>query len=282
MLVLMSALGVVGAAAFLWLARNGLRRMYGTCNRRRGELDESLMHIQDEEARQTEAQALKQLRAESKTQARELARIGLSQATLITKAQIDHMTEAYARARRVVEALEVNAERFVGDVSTLKTGIARDTVRGLEHYMCVDEDVVRKGMLEGTAAIVREIEQLGQPELVRALHEYGLCETGTVSLAALVEDERSVIAGLREHHIVAVRTYTSGAPDSLEPATLWVPTSQAICAACSPGSMMVSAALGFRHFNDPMRNLVSEKRRSVEPHPSYETPLIGPTSAVSS
>ncbi|MDC0526289.1 hypothetical protein OAO87_04725 [bacterium] len=122
------------------------------------------------------------------------------------------MNEAYARARRVVEALAANGARFVGDGSTLKTGIAQDTVRGLEYYMCVDEDVVRKGMLEGTAAIVREIEQLGEPELIKALHEYGLCETGGASLAALVADDRSVSAGLREHHVVAVRTYTSGAP----------------------------------------------------------------------
>ena len=168
------------------------------------------------------APAREQLRAEAKAQATELVRIGLRQATLIPTAQIVDVNKAYVRARRVVEALEANVERFVGDTSTLRTGIAQDTVRGLEHYMCVDEDVVRKGMLEGTAAIVREIEQLGQPELIRALHEYGLCETGTVSLAALLEDERSVNAGLREHHIVAVRTYTSCAPACLEPATLGV------------------------------------------------------------
>ena len=81
-------------------------------------------------------------------------------------------------------------------------------VRGLYHFLGVDEVGIWQGLAEGTAAIVREVEALNDSKLTRALHAYGLCKEGAVKLSELTQNERAVRCGLREGHIVAIRLYT--------------------------------------------------------------------------
>jgi len=121
-------------------------------------------------------------------------------------------------------------ERFKGDTHEMLVGRPDDAVRGLEHLMCVSEDEVRAGMLEGTAAIVREVDSLGDAGLQTALHNHAMPKVD-----ALLRHERSVHARLREPHIIAIRLYT--------------------CAA------------GFQHFNDPLRDRERIHTRRAHPLP---------------
>ena len=120
--------------------------------------------------------------------------------------------------------------RFAGDSHEMLTGQPDDAVRGLEHLMGVSENLLRSRMVEGMDAILREVEELGVPELSSALHNILSCDGVETSVAALVAHQRSVLAGLHKPHIVAIRLYT-----------------------CSSG---------FRHFNDPLRD-----RHRIIPHP---------------
>jgi hypothetical protein len=95
-------------------------------------------------------------------------------------------------------------------------------VRGLYYFLRVPELTILRGLVEGVPAIVREVEALGDPQLTKALHKFGMCAEGNVKLAELVAHERARRCGLRDAHVVAIRLYT--------------------------------CADAFRHFNEPMRD----------------------------
>ena len=171
------------------------------------------------------------------------------EARLLTRDESARFVSESLSAERTASALGIS--RFVGHPSLLMTGQAVEAVRGLPHFLRVPEIHVLKGivqiypescscslhpepqpnsstlcfltgLVEGTAAIVREVEAFGEPALTRALHAYGLCEQGDIRLDEYVKHSRAVAAGLREAHIVSIRLYTS--------------------------------ADGFAYFNDPMRD----------------------------
>jgi len=155
----------------------------------------------------------------------------LLEAKLLSREEMARYQDVSLSATRIGDLLGL--ERFVGGTHTLMTGQNSDAVRGLYHFLCVPEVVLLQGLVEGTSAIIREVEAIGEPALTRALHAFGLCEDGNVRLSELTTHKRAVAAGLREAHIVAIRLYTS--------------------------------ADGFAHFNDPLRDQARMEARRAHP-----------------
>jgi len=161
---------------------------------------------------------------------------------LLSAEQVQCFAAACTKVERLNEELFAGEQgafalsRFTADSGELIIGRPDEALRGLESCMGVREDYVRRKMLDGTAAIVAEVEALGVPELTLALHELALCKApqgDAGGLDELVKHERSVLAGLQEAHVVAIRLYTCSA--------------------------------GFAHFNSPMRDVGELK--AAKPHP---------------
>ena len=162
--------------------------------------------------------------------------------------------------------LQTAENRFATSPTELRFGRPAAAALGVEHYMCVTREVVPQGLLDGTAAIVREVSAGGSDEdnecleyVLRAeagsserTYQGGLrrdCgESGTVLACRTVSDGQGGTRGMRleefvshpsaqlanltEAHIVALRLYTTQA---------------------------------FRSINNPLRD--GERFERGEPHP---------------
>jgi len=143
----------------------------------------------------------------------------------------------------------VEENRFANPPSELVFGRPAQAALGVEHYMCVPREAVLHGLLEGTAAIVREVNTAGTDDdrecLEYVLHaeagsserayQGGLkrdCdERGRVLECRTVADSSGVVRGMRledfvshpsaqlanltEAHVVALRLYTTQAFKSI-------------------------------------------------------------------
>lgn len=116
--------------------------------------------------------------------------------------------------------------RFSGDArADLRSGTLVEAARGLQHYMCVSEAHIFEGVRMGTAAIVEEVEALGDAE-VSSLLRYILHEPASEAvypngvrdrgrngevLADFCLHRDARLARLEEAHVVALRLYTTSA-----------------------------------------------------------------------
>jgi len=176
----------------------------------------------------------------------------LTETALLTRKQMAQIDALFSSAHRISDqmngAVAANGpanghiaplasgrepSRFDSDLSKMLMGSPTDAARGLSQYLCVSDQHLHEGMALGTAAIKREVEEIGDVKLTDALYAYALWTTQPHKFAELLADPRAVAANLLEPHIVAIRLYT--------------------------------CADAFSHFNAPMRNL--ERLQKRLPHP---------------
>ena len=78
-------------------------------------------------------------------------------------AAVDSLVGGLDALRVLHTATEAHVEenRFANPPSELVFGRPAQAALGVEHYMCVPREAVLHGLLEGTAAIVREVNTAG-------------------------------------------------------------------------------------------------------------------------
>ena len=119
--------------------------------------------------------------------------------------------------------------RFIG-TRELVTGVVEEATAGLSNYMCIDKAKVQTIMKNGEQAIITEIHQLGDMEVIGMLnyilnepcseksYPNGIRDKGrspTMHLIDFVNDENAVGAGLERAHVIALRLYTTLAYKSI-------------------------------------------------------------------
>ena len=166
--------------------------------------------------------------------------------TLMVEA-VDSLVGGLDALRVLHTATEAHVEenRFANPPSELVFGRPATAALGVEHYMCVPREAVLQGLIDGTAAVIREVSAGGTDDdrecLDYILHaeagsseqtyQGGLkrdCdERGRVLACRTVADSSGVVRGMRledfvshrsarlanltEAHVVALRLYTTQA-----------------------------------------------------------------------
>ena len=142
-----------------------------------------------------------------------------------------------------------NSSKFVSS-EALVSGSMQHAKMGLRKYLCVGKEKVQTIMKNGEQAIITEINQLGDTEVIGMLnyilnepcseksYPNGIRDKGrspTMHLIDFVQDENAVGAGLERAHVIALRLYTT---------------------------------LAYKSINDPLRDQERFKNKEIHPLPA--------------
>eukprot|EP01043_Picozoa_sp_COSAG02_P043020 COSAG02_NODE_3710_length_6342_cov_30.226494_4_plen_218_part_00 len=96
-------------------------------------------------------------------------------------------------------------------VNTIRMGHAEEAAQGLNHLLGIDDDMFASIVQEREHAIEREFMENGTPEDKANFHQvcHGSVDEDDNDVAKYVEHPNARAAGLKLHHVIALRMYTT-------------------------------------------------------------------------